>query len=441
MASAPPNGRVLATSDPARLTVSARVWVIPGSAPVIVKVNASSAQSCRTASRASPPTGRPLSGSRISAQPTPATLGRPQDEQHDGERDRDDVAHDAPPHPAAPPPGPRRPPPRARHQTVTELADRRLTAPRHGRPRRRLDPPVEPALSASSGSAAGAESARAALSVRAVTVIDVPPLDDHRTTATDGGRDADAVAPAEPGDRPADAPRWLRRLFGYCWRHPVITLLAGLSAVGGVGLGALTPLLTQVAVDDATAGTTDQSGVGDRRPGRPGADPVRVVVPAALGRRPAVPRRPARHAAGRVRCAAAARRLRAGPAAHRPGGVPRVDGSADGPVAAGDGPAVGRAGRAVRRLAGDHAVAVAAAHGDGAAGGAGGGAGHQGDPDRAVPGDLGGPAVGRRGRRDRRGGRHRGPGGEGLRPGGPRARSAPRRAPAGCTRTGCGRSG
>ncbi|WP_395725467.1 ABC transporter ATP-binding protein [Nakamurella sp.] len=48
----------------------------------------------------------------------------------------------------------------------------------------------------------------------------------------------------------------MRRLAGYCWRHPVITVLAGAAAVGGVGLGALTPLLTQIAVDDATSGTT-----------------------------------------------------------------------------------------------------------------------------------------------------------------------------------------
>jgi len=37
----------------------------------------------------------------------------------------------------------------------------------------------------------------------------------------------------------------------------VITVLAGAAAVGGVGLGALTPLLTQIAVDDATAGSTE----------------------------------------------------------------------------------------------------------------------------------------------------------------------------------------
>jgi ATP-binding cassette subfamily B protein len=73
-------------------------------------------------------------------------------------------------------------------------------------------------------------------------------------TATGGPADPSSAAGVATGQ--PEGPRWLRRLFGYCWRHPVITLLAGLSAVGGVGLGALTPLLTQVAVDDATAGTT-----------------------------------------------------------------------------------------------------------------------------------------------------------------------------------------
>ena len=52
----------------------------------------------------------------------------------------------------------------------------------------------------------------------------------------------------------------MRRLWGYCWRHPVITVLAAVAALGGVGLGALTPLLTQIAVDDATAGVTTNLG-------------------------------------------------------------------------------------------------------------------------------------------------------------------------------------
>ncbi|WP_420847530.1 ABC transporter transmembrane domain-containing protein [Nakamurella flava] len=52
----------------------------------------------------------------------------------------------------------------------------------------------------------------------------------------------------------------MRRIWSYCWRHRTITLLAALSAVVGVGLGALVPLLTQVAIDDATAGST--AGLG-----------------------------------------------------------------------------------------------------------------------------------------------------------------------------------
>ncbi|MGS0686681.1 ABC transporter ATP-binding protein [Nakamurella sp. GG22] len=79
------------------------------------------------------------------------------------------------------------------------------------------------------------------------------------TDGPDGGPvDAPKTPPGSAGS--TDRPRWLRRLWGYCWRHPVITLLAGLSAVGGVGLGALTPLLTQIAVDDATAGSTANLG-------------------------------------------------------------------------------------------------------------------------------------------------------------------------------------
>ncbi|ACV77830.1 ABC transporter related [Nakamurella multipartita DSM 44233] len=91
------------------------------------------------------------------------------------------------------------------------------------------------------------------LSVLAVTVSLVPPT---TTTAPSGAARTDVRAP----NRGEPAGGWLRRLWGYCWRHPVITVLAGLAAVGGVGLGALTPLLTQVAVDDATAGTTANLG-------------------------------------------------------------------------------------------------------------------------------------------------------------------------------------
>ena len=85
----------------------------------------------------------------------------------------------------------------------------------------------------------------------------VPPSTSTETGAADVPDTG--TSPQAAVDQPAGS-RWLRRLWAYCWRHPVITLLAGLSAVGGVGLGALTPLLTQVAVDDATAGETGNLG-------------------------------------------------------------------------------------------------------------------------------------------------------------------------------------
>ncbi len=49
---------------------------------------------------------------------------------------------------------------------------------------------------------------------------------------------------------------WLRRLWGYCWRHRLVTVAAAVSALGGIGLGALTPLFTGLAVNDATSGHT-----------------------------------------------------------------------------------------------------------------------------------------------------------------------------------------
>ena len=53
-----------------------------------------------------------------------------------------------------------------------------------------------------------------------------------------------------------DTPGWIRRLATACWRHPKLTV-AALTASGiGVGMEAVTPLLTRVAVDDAVAGAT-----------------------------------------------------------------------------------------------------------------------------------------------------------------------------------------
>ncbi|HET8641760.1 MAG TPA: ABC transporter ATP-binding protein, partial [Pseudonocardiaceae bacterium] len=60
------------------------------------------------------------------------------------------------------------------------------------------------------------------------------------------------VSTAQPGAG------WIRRLGGACWRHPVIASAALTGSVLGVGLEAVGPLLTMLAVDDAVAGTTDR---------------------------------------------------------------------------------------------------------------------------------------------------------------------------------------
>ena len=55
---------------------------------------------------------------------------------------------------------------------------------------------------------------------------------------------------------PQERRGWIRRLTGACLRHPGVTAAALVSSVVGVGLGAVGPLLTRVAVDDAVAGST-----------------------------------------------------------------------------------------------------------------------------------------------------------------------------------------
>ena len=86
------------------------------------------------------------------------------------------------------------------------------------------------------------------------------------TVSTDpGGTAPDRTDP--PGDRPAGpaarpAPRrWVRRLFGVCWEHPALTVVVAVAALGGLGLGALVPLLTGWVVDDAVSGRTERIGL------------------------------------------------------------------------------------------------------------------------------------------------------------------------------------
>src|SRR6478735_10109212 len=73
--------------------------------------------------------------------------------------------------------------------------------------------------------------------------------------AADGAAPQAAAGPAAHPDG-----GWLRRLAGYCWRHKGVTVAAGLAALGGIGIGALSPLITGAAVDKATSGTTEGLG-------------------------------------------------------------------------------------------------------------------------------------------------------------------------------------
>ena len=90
------------------------------------------------------------------------------------------------------------------------------------------------------------------LSVRVITVSGVSaPVSSPSAPPTP----TVARAAAEPSGG------WLRRLWGYCWRHRAVTMLSALAALGGIGLGAFTPLLTKIAIDDATSGHTRGLGV------------------------------------------------------------------------------------------------------------------------------------------------------------------------------------
>jgi len=55
-----------------------------------------------------------------------------------------------------------------------------------------------------------------------------------------------------------ESPGWIRRLAHACWRHPKLTVAALTASGVGVGLEAVTPLLTRLAVDDAVAGETSR---------------------------------------------------------------------------------------------------------------------------------------------------------------------------------------
>lgn len=60
--------------------------------------------------------------------------------------------------------------------------------------------------------------------------------------------ESNAATPAKGG--------WIRRLAAACWRHPAALVLSLSASLTAVGLEALVPLLTKLAVDDAVARTT-----------------------------------------------------------------------------------------------------------------------------------------------------------------------------------------
>jgi ATP-binding cassette subfamily B protein len=63
-----------------------------------------------------------------------------------------------------------------------------------------------------------------------------------------------------PEQIPAKRVGWIRRLATACWRHPKLAVAALLASGIGVGMEAITPLLTRLAVDDAVAHTTARLG-------------------------------------------------------------------------------------------------------------------------------------------------------------------------------------
>ncbi len=68
----------------------------------------------------------------------------------------------------------------------------------------------------------------------------------------------DPASVGQPNAPDNGRPGWIRRLSAACWRHRRIAVAALLASVFGVGLEAVGPLLTKVAVDDAVAGITSE---------------------------------------------------------------------------------------------------------------------------------------------------------------------------------------
>ena len=108
------------------------------------------------------------------------------------------------------------------------------------------------------GACADPAAGPAALSVGIVTVANVPP-DPSMTTAESVTRAQPTGPAAETPKRPAVG--WVRRLFAVCWAHPWLTVVSAVTALGGVGIGAVGPLLTRLVIDDATAGSTRRFGL------------------------------------------------------------------------------------------------------------------------------------------------------------------------------------